>query len=138
MAAEWRGLSKGRYRIRLAMDGLPLASLFERKPEPLAMAVFAGPVATSASATSLRQQSDEWYGRDHSRLTLVKRAGFTVPLVERTEPPWWTLVPFVGDHAYELSFGLDEPQDVRFLLEYSGPYALSVADVSLHRSEFTP
>ena len=138
MAAEWRGLSKGRYRIRLAMDGLPLASLFERKPEPLAMAVFAGPVATSASATSLRQQSDEWYGRDHSHLTLVKRAGFTVPLVERTEPPWWTLVPFVGDHAYELSFGLDEPQDVRFLLEYSGPYALSVADVSLHRSEFTP
>ena len=47
-------------------------------------------------------------------------------------------MPFVGDHAYELSFGLDEPQDVRFLLEYSGPNALSVADVSLHRSEFTP
>lgn len=129
-------LERGSYLARFNVKGSALGTLFERKPSPVYMAVYAAQ-NSPAGGPSLESQATRWLSGYIPFQDQTTRPEFIRPLVESIQAPWWTAVPLVGASAFELEFGLNHPQEIWLLYDYPGDAGLELGDLALYRVELS-
>ena len=127
-------LPPGHYRVRYVLEGSGFAAFFQRRPVPIAMAVYTAPA--EAESEHFQLLAEFWLGRDRAIPFTIGNPTFIRPQVESHHPPWWLSVPFVGDRFFEQRFQLQETGEAWILFSYDGPIDLQVKEVILWREEF--